>query len=88
MKAIYAVIVVLPWLLLALLGAGSAHADPSQCPGTGVSCNPSPGLVFCPDTGKYVNQFSGSCPSLWVGPYLPGGLQPGGGNPIDGEPGR
>jgi hypothetical protein len=28
--------------------------------------------VYCPETGAFITQFSGSCPSLWVGPNLPG----------------
>lgn len=77
-------------LLLALIGLGTtlssdASADPYD-PACGMQgrCSygpPSgPGLVYCPDTGGYVNQFHGSCPSLYVGGYLPGGLVPNGGD--------
>jgi hypothetical protein len=71
----------------ALLSAAPAGADPSYDPACGQQARCSygpprgPGLVFCPDTGGFVNEFHGSCPSLWVGgPYLPGGLVPNGGS--------
>ena len=41
--------------------------------------NPAPGVRYCPDTGQVVPIIPGvtaSCPSLFVGPYTPGGLQP------------
>jgi hypothetical protein len=31
---------------------------------------------YCPDSGAFVSQYSGACPSLRVGPYSPGGLEP------------
>jgi hypothetical protein len=62
-----------------LAGVGTASADPFNPPCTITpeqSCSSSgtpPGqLVRCPETGQWVNEFSGSCPSLWVGPNLPG----------------
>lgn len=69
------------------LSSPDAHADPyDPACGQQARCSygpPSgPGLVYCPDTHGYVNQYSGACPSLWVGGYLPGGLVPNGGTDL------
>jgi hypothetical protein len=71
--------------LSTLAGAGVASADPFNppCviePGQDCSHNGTPrgAVVYCPETGGWISQFSGSCPSLWVGPYLPGNPSNGG----------
>jgi hypothetical protein len=70
----------------AVLSAAPSNADPwnPACTITPEqSCNhngtPPGQLKFCPETGGWISEFSGSCPSLWNGPYSPGGLQPNGG---------
>jgi hypothetical protein len=35
---------------------------------------------YCPDSGTFVSRYSGVCPSLHVGPYSPGGLEPNAGD--------
>ncbi|MCV7260537.1 hypothetical protein [Mycobacterium shimoidei] len=69
--------IALPALLLPLaaLTAAPAAAEPSDCFNPQMCADPGQ-VIYCPDTGGYVTAFSGSCPSLSVGPYLPGGLSP------------
>lgn len=65
---------------LALGLAVPASADPGEPPICNTSvdqCQPGQ-VIYCPDTGGFITRFSGSCPSLWVGPYSPG-------NPSNGD---
>jgi hypothetical protein len=69
----------------ALLGSAPASADPWNPPCTITpeqSCSSNgtpPGqLKFCPETGGWTSEFDPQCPSLWVGPYLPGNPSNGG----------
>jgi hypothetical protein len=66
-------------VLAALVCAAPAAADPG--PDCGLSdqrlCEPSQ-VHYCPDTGQMVPWLA-PCPSLSIGPYLPGGLTPNGG---------
>jgi hypothetical protein len=59
---------------LAVPLSATAQAEPS-CDARYQACNST--LTYCPDTRQWIGPY-GSCPSLWVGPYQPGGLQPGG----------
>lgn len=80
--AVYVLVAVFVYGFLTLAAAPKAHADPDQCDARYQTCLGS--LVYCPDTGQFITRFSGSCPSLWVGPYLPGGLQPNQPGPYEG----
>lgn len=71
------------WGLSALAGVGVAHADPFN-PSCFVtpeqSCqsgNRTGQIRYCPG-GGFVGEFTGSCPSLWTGPYAPGNPSYGG----------
>jgi hypothetical protein len=62
-----------------LLSTPPAGADPFNPPCTITpeqSCahsgTRSGEVRYCPDTGGFVGVFTGSCPSLWMGPYAPG----------------
>jgi hypothetical protein len=35
-------------------------------------------LKVCPETGGWTSEFGPQCPSLWIGPYLPGNPSNGG----------
>lgn len=76
------------------LGSGAADApsmrlvplDPFQppcdiTPEQSCSSNGTPPgqLRVCPETGGWTSEFGPQCPSLWVGPYLPGNPSTGGG---------
>ncbi|GAB4621083.1 hypothetical protein MOKP38_46340 [Mycobacterium avium subsp. hominissuis] len=66
------VVAVLGMVVLAL--SAPANADPGEPPICNTSldqCQPGQ-VIYCPDTGGFISRFSGSCPSLWVGPYGPG----------------
>lgn len=72
-------------LTLALAAAAAAvlavpaPLDPSPpiCTTNVQDCQPGQ-VIYCPDTGGFITRFSGSCPSLWVGPYRPGNPSNGG----------
>lgn len=59
-------------------GAPAAHASPSCTMSDPLLCQSPSKVYYCPDNGRMV-PWLGACPSLVVGPYAPGGLQPNGG---------